>query len=205
MNGDSGYAAIQVGRKSGDEHFMRNGQPLRVTLLGFWRWSASDLVSNATRGILAEYIVASALGMAEGVRAQWDAFDIRTPSGVRVEVKSAAYLQSWFHREPSIIQFGIRPTREWTASTNELSADLRRRADVYVFCALNHKEKHSLNPLNLDQWEFYILPASILNAKCPTQKTIGLTRLLELDPCRARYEEIASCIERVGDRTGSIT
>lgn len=205
MNGDSGYAAIQVGRKSGDERFMRNGQPLEATLLGFWRWSASDLVSNATRGVLAEYIVASALGIAEGVRAEWDAFDLRTRSGIKLEVKSAAYLQSWFHRKLSTIQFDIRATREWAASTSELSADVRRQADVYVFCVLNHKEKHSLDPLNLDQWEFYILPASILNAECPTQKTIGLTRLLELGPCRARYEEIASCIERVGDRTGSIT
>ncbi len=69
-------------RKTGDERFHRAGQPLDLSLLGFWKWSASDLVSNATRGILAEYIVASALGIAEGVRAEWDAFDLEMKSGI---------------------------------------------------------------------------------------------------------------------------
>lgn len=56
----------------------------------------SDLVSNATRCRLAEYIVARALGISTaGVRDEWAAYDLITPDGIRIEVKSAAYLQSW--------------------------------------------------------------------------------------------------------------
>lgn len=71
---------------------------LDFDVYGFWRWRCSDLVSNATRGVLAEYIVAKALGVAEGVREEWASYDLTTPGGTRIEVKSAAYIQSW-HQE----------------------------------------------------------------------------------------------------------
>ena len=193
----TGFPPLKVERKTGDERFYRNGNPLDLSLLSFWRWSASDLVSNATRGILAEYIVANALGLADGVRAEWDAFDLLTKDGLKIEVKSAAYLQSWHHKKLSVITFGIRPTRLWNATTNELATELKRQADIYVFCVLSHKEKDSLDPLNLDQWEFYILRASVLDKKFLTQKTIGLASLLKLNPCIAKYEEIAGCIEKL--------
>jgi hypothetical protein len=147
MSMTEGFAKLDVTRKTGDEPFHHHGQKLDLKLNDFWSWSASDLVSNATRGILAEYIVASALGVADGVRAEWDAYDLLTPSGVRIEVKSAAYLQSWFHKKFSNIVFGIRPTRSWGASIN----DLRRQGDIYVFCVLYHKDKATIDPLNLEQ------------------------------------------------------
>ncbi len=193
---DTGFPQLQVTKKTGAERFHRNETPLDLTLLGFWQWSASDLVSNATRGVLAEYIVANALGIAEGVRAGWDAFDLLTKFGVKIEVKSAAYLQSWYHKKLSTISFGIRPTRSWEADTNKLATEVKRQADVYVFCVLNHKEKDSLDPLNLEQWEFYILRASVLDEKYPTQKSIRLASLLKMNPYVAKYEEIAACVEK---------
>ncbi|HYO48528.1 MAG TPA: hypothetical protein VEW94_01655 [Chloroflexia bacterium] len=191
-----GYAPLVIAPKTGDERLHVGNQPLDKMLLDFWRWSASDLVSNAARGIFAEYIVANALGLAEGVRAEWDAYDLVTPSGVKIEVKSAAFLQTWYHRKLSTIRFSIRPTKGWDAVTNELSPELKRQADVYIFCLLKHQDKASIDPLNLDQWEFYVLRASVLDATFPTQKSIGLAALLRLNPCIAKYEEIASCVEK---------
>ncbi len=192
-----GFPKLDVILKTGDEAFHKAGQPLDLKLIDFWRWSASDLVSNATRGILAEYIVACALGVAKGVRAEWDAFDLLTPSGVRVEVKSAAYLQSWSHKTLSKIIFSIRPTRGWDADTNRYDNDLRRQGQIYVFCVLNHTDKATVDPLNFEQWEFYILSADILNEKFPVQKTISLSSLLKLNPCHAKFEEIAACIQEL--------
>src|SRR6266851_1966408 len=55
--------------KTGHETFHANARGLGLTLSDFWRWSLSDLVSNATRGRLAEFIVADALGIStRGVR-----------------------------------------------------------------------------------------------------------------------------------------
>lgn len=58
------YPEIKISRKTGKESFHENGSPLGNSLLSFWQWSASDLIGNAMRGILAEYIVATAVGKA---------------------------------------------------------------------------------------------------------------------------------------------
>jgi hypothetical protein len=134
-------------------------------LLDFWRWSAYDLVSNATRGVLAEYSVATALGIADGVRSEWNSFDLLTKDGIKIKVKSAAYLQSWGHEERSKIIFGIRPTRLWSSTDGTTEAEAKRQANVYVFCLFKHDDKDSLDPLDLDQWEFYLLRASVLDER----------------------------------------
>jgi len=43
---------LTVVKKTGSERFQAGEHKLDFALLDFWRWSASDLVSNATRGIL---------------------------------------------------------------------------------------------------------------------------------------------------------
>ena len=173
MNMDK-LSAIEVTRKCGDEPFELNGSSLPINLLSFWQWSASDIVGNAMRGILAEYIVASAVNSATGTRTQWDAYDIETPEGIKVEVKSGAYIQSWQQKRHSAIQFGIRPTQGWESESNEYASEIMRQADIYVFCLLEHKEQDTLNPLNLDQWVFYVLSTSSLNELVGLQKTISL-------------------------------
>jgi len=75
------YPAIAITRKNGNEPFLVNGQPLSLNLLDFWQWSSSDLVGNALRGVLAEYIVASAVGSIDGTRTEWDAFDKKHQKG----------------------------------------------------------------------------------------------------------------------------
>ena len=72
----------------------------------------------ASRGRLAEYIVAKALVCADGTRREWDPFDIEW-DGIRVEVKSSAYIQTWAQRELSSPTFDISPTRHWCAETGE--------------------------------------------------------------------------------------
>ncbi len=48
------HGPIDVKSKTGEESFTENGQKLNFDLKSFWRWSMSDLVSNTTRGVLAE-------------------------------------------------------------------------------------------------------------------------------------------------------
>ncbi|AUD04054.1 hypothetical protein [Spirosoma pollinicola] len=112
----AGYDALKIKIKTGDEHFHSKGRLLDTTLLDFWRWSSSDLVNNTLRGKLAEYLVTQALGIASSLRTEWDSFDLMTSTGLQIEVKSAAYLQSWYHKKLSSISFGIRPTLGWDAA-----------------------------------------------------------------------------------------
>jgi hypothetical protein len=172
---------LRAPRRTGDEPFHSTGKPLGFSLLEFWRWNVSDLVSNATRGRLAEFLVAKALGGPEtAVRDEWAAFDLETSDGIRIEVKSAAYLQSWNQRELSRISFGVRRTRAWDPDTNRQSNTLARQAHVYVFALLAHQDKSTLDPLNVDQWSFYVLPTRTLDAGTRSQHSITLKSLQKL-------------------------
>ena len=197
MEFTEGFPPLQLKSKNGNEHLHRSGQALEPTLLNFWQWFASDLANNVLRGVLAEYIVAKALGIETDVRRSWEPYDLTTPSGIKIEVKSAAYLQSWYHKKYSTISFGIKQTRAYDPDTNTFADEIKRQADVYVFCLLKHKDKSTLDPLDLDQWEFYILEASVLNEKYSARDSIGLTALQKLNSCKARYEEIATCVKKI--------
>lgn len=76
---------------SGDERLAGTD----LTVADFWSWGYSDLRENILRGVMAEFLVARALGAGQGTRVAWDNFDVLSPAGVRVEVKSSVYLQSW--------------------------------------------------------------------------------------------------------------
>lgn len=183
--------------KNGTEPFRNGGVLLNQTLLDFWRWSSGDLVSNTLRGILAEYIVACALDLPQETRVEWDAFDLKTAQGLKIEVKSAAYLQSWDQKALSKISFSIQPTRAFEAVTNDHSGGLRRQADIYVFCLLHHQDKATLDPLDMTQWTFYLLRASVLDERFPVQKSIGLAGLLKLNPMQCAYEDLEAVIYAV--------
>ena len=168
-------------RKTGGEHFHAGGEKLNATLLDFWQWSASDLVSNATRGVLAEYMVSLALeGCPKGIRREWDAYDLKLSEGTKVEVKSAAYLQSWKQTRPSTILFNVGKRRWWDAESGMSSAEPSRHANVYVFALLKHTERETLDPLNVSQWDFFVLPTRALNERTRSQQSITLPSLENL-------------------------
>ena len=192
--------ALDPIRKTGGESFLFNGESTNIKLQEFWSWSSSDVLNNAMRGVLAEFIVASSLGIADSCRVEWDAYDIITKEGKKIEVKSAAYLQSWKQSRLSNIGFDIRPTCSLNSETNIYNNDQIRQADIYVFCILSHKDKLTVNPLDLDQWDFYIIDTAILNEVYPHQKRISLNPLLGLNPIKARYSEIKKAIDIILNR-----
>lgn len=191
--------ALRAPRRTGGEPFHREGEPLGFEVADFWAWSVSDLVSNATRGLLAEYLVARALGISTaGVRNEWDPYDLETPSGIRIEVKSAAYLQAWYQRRLSTIAFSIPGTRAWDPETGRFSAEAKRQADVYVFALLAHQDKATLDPLDVTQWQFFVLPTAVLNAHIPSQRSIALARLRGLCRDCVGFDELAAAVEQAG-------
>jgi len=183
--------------KSGNEHFHFDGDAIDLTLLSFWQWSSSELLGNALRGVLAEFIVSIDIGCENSVREEWDAYDLISPTGIKIEVKSGSYLQSWAQKELSKISFSIGKTKGWEAATNEYSDEFKRQADVYVFCVLSHQDKETIDPLNLAQWDYYVLSTEMLNEKIGNQKTISLSSLLKLQPKKCKFGEIGKAINDV--------
>ena len=191
------YPALKIRRKTGNECFTFRGRPIEHSVLHFWQWYASDFLSNSLRGVLAEFIVACALGVLAETRLEWDAYDLVTKSGKKVEVKSAAYIQTWDQNKPSRIVFGIAPTFGWEASTNTYHSKMKRHADVYVFCVLKHKNQETIDPLNLDQWDFYTLPTKKLEEQAPRQKTIALSRIKALGAELTDFGGLSTCIDKI--------
>ena len=191
---------VKAERKTGDEVFSLGQTPMDFNLGSFWQWSGSDLLGNALRGRLAEFIVGKAIGSDSAVREEWGSYDLVSPTGTKVEVKSSSYLQSWAQKQHSSISFGIKPTLGWSAELNEYEDTKRRQADVYVFCVFKHKSKLSADPMNLDQWDFYVLPTPTLEDNLRNQKQIGLKALLSLKPEHATFEELASAVERAREQ-----
>ncbi|MFF0568266.1 hypothetical protein ACFYT7_11485 [Streptomyces sp. NPDC004041] len=198
MNGNLGPLAVT--RLSGAEPIQTNGETVG-SLGGFWSWAYSDVSNNALRGVLAEYIVAMALGAAAGTRIGWDAVDIRTSEQWSVEVKSTAYLQSWTQARPSAASFDIEPKGSWDPETNTTSTEKRRHADVYVFCLLHHQNKLTLDPLDLGQWTFFVLPTRVLNDRHPHQKTITPSSLQRLDPLQVDFAGLAKAVALCAEDT----
>ena len=185
---------INIKVKSGQEQLTSNGSTIGIKLIDFWKWSVSDLISNATRGRLAEFIVASALGIdMENVRDEWSAYDLISPEGIKIEVKSAAYIQSWHQRDFSKINFSIKTARYWDRSTNVQHPTPSRHSDFYVFCLLKHQDQPTLDPMNLDQWEFYVVSTVEISNYKRSQSSITLKSLLNLTQS-LKYSELRQAI-----------
>ncbi len=185
---------IETQRKTGAEPLHAKGTPLGVSLQEFWQWSGSDLISNSQRGILAEFLVAHALGVDTGVRTEWDAYDVKTDSGIKIEIKASGFVQSWAQEKLSSVGFDIAPKLSWDASTNISATEAGRPADVYVFAVHSHMDQASIDPLNVNQWEFYVLATSVLDQQCGTQKRISLGLLQMLCPRAVSFEGLCEAV-----------
>ena len=165
--------------KTGDENLTFAGENINYKLLDFWKWSVSDLLSNATRGIFAEFIVATAMNidLTTDAREEWSEYDLETWEWgkIRIEVKSSSYLQTWDQRNYSNIIFSIRK-RGNTSITKEKNK-FTRPSDVYVFCLLNHMDKKTVDPLNMDQWSFYVVSTNKINNVFKEKNSISLKSL----------------------------
>ncbi|MRH98945.1 hypothetical protein GH721_00235 [Kriegella sp. EG-1] len=177
---------IVTKKKSGTEMFQFNNKNLNINLLKFWSWNQSNLIENRTRGLLAEFIVKNALEIKSDYRVEYANYDLISNEGLKLEIISAAYIQSWTQKKHSEIKFGISPT-VGSKENPTFDGKKRRWSDYYIFCVLTNKDQNTINPLDLSQWTFYVLKTEILNIFKQNQKTIGLNSLLELRPFKCDY------------------
>jgi len=170
---------------SGEEHF--SGLDARVR--DFWRFAMSDLRMNNTRGYLAEFLVAQALGLSEVKRVEWDAYDLLF-EGIRIEVKSSAYLQAWPQERLSRIGFsGLRSTA--TDGTRALMAD------VYVFCVQASTTHVGYDPLDREQWKVHVVGREALTS-AGESIAYGTVRALSREPIP--WEGLSTAVRRAAPR-----
>jgi hypothetical protein len=164
-----------------------------ATIGDFWAWAYSDILLNTTRGVFAEFVVGSALGVVGGIRSPWDSFDLLyRESGI--EVKSSAYVQSWPQETPSAISWGIEERFAYDTATDTWGEEQVRSAKCYVFCLYTETDREASDVLDLDQWEFYVLSTELINRELGTQKRVGLGRIKRMtDP--VRYAQLMETVD----------
>lgn len=144
-----------------------------LTLGDFWSWAYSDVLNNRNRSIFAEFLVASAFGVLDTPRVEWDAVDLRY-RGKGIEVKSAAYLQSWQQEKLSEVRFGIAKKQGWDARANTYAPEPLRSANCYVFCLYPETDPNKVDVLDVNAWRFYVLATDQIERELGDQKSVGI-------------------------------
>ena len=114
------------------------------------------------------------------------------------EVYAIVYIQSWHQEQLSPIIFKVPKTRVWDEDTNQRSVDTRRQADVYVFALLAHTHQRTLDPLNVSQWEFFVVPTISLDHRIRSQHSIALPSLRALSGESVSFSKLKSAVEKAG-------
>jgi hypothetical protein len=193
------FAALPRKRRDGSEPFHDEGTNQDFDLLSFWQWGYSDIMSNTLRGVLAEYLVAQAMGAVQGIREEWAPYDLVDPNGVTIEITSAAYLQTWYQPRLSKITFACPKTKAWDPAKGKYEEQSRRQAQVYVFALLAHTEQDTLDPFNLAQWRFFVMPTAVLTDRVKSQHSITLKTLLGIHGPAVSFRALKDAVGQAGE------
>ena len=96
----------------------------------------------------------------------------------------------FLRRKESTPRFSIRQAFAWNPDTDTYSDEKIRDSDIYVFCLHKHRDKETLDLLDVSQWDFYILPTAALEREAKEQKTIGLASLYRLGARKVSFGQI---------------
>ena len=83
-------------------------------------------------------------------------------------------------------------THAWDPDTGH-APGARAVPDVHVFAVLAHVDPATIDPLNADQWAFYVVPAALLRAQAGALHTIALPALEAMGP-PVGFAELAAAV-----------
>lgn len=146
-----------------------------ATVVEFWRWAFGNLCDDTLKGLYVEWLVGRLLGLdlPLGGRNGGTNSDLILDDGIRIEIKSTAYWQSWklynetgralppeeieqrhFERLEKPLKFRLRRTRD---AVDRSGTEARLWSDLYVFAAHYEKDPRAMDLLDMRQWRFYCL------------------------------------------------
>ena len=165
--GDNHYSVRKEYR--GWETFSDNGRPLLrpTNVEEYWAWAHGNLAMNVERGLVAEYLVRHALELRDGPRDHWtEEIDLKVEGGT-IQVKSAAFMQSWEQSMDSKPQF--------TLKLDKLNCDL------FIFAVWwpqgGVRPGTPVSIIDVGQWQFYLITGDNLRAlEIPSYFALGLMR-----------------------------
>lgn len=181
---------------TGNETFDFNNESAGFNMLDFWQFEFSNIYDMQDE--ISEFIVAKALGIDVPYNKElWTLYDIYYKK-MRIEVKETSYYHPW-NVEGKVSKqrtFGITMANS-SYEDKEHPNKYERQNDIYVFCVVNGETRENANPLNLNNWDFYVIPTYVINEKCKKNKTISLNRIHSLGYKPIQYDELKKEIDKV--------
>lgn len=151
-----------------------------------------ETVNNFWQSVLSEFIVASSLDMiksdCEPFSDPCKPFDLLYHNKYGLSVKTAAYIQSSSAEHPDHISFSISPA--------QMKNETGYYCNAYIFCVYTAMSLNE-NPLDMNLWDFYVLPAKTIDREKPKQKIITLPSLLTLNPIKCTYLELKETVDNI--------
>lgn len=189
----------------GNEKFTLNNNELDFDILDFWIYKYSNIYNM--QEVIAEFIVEKALNIEKSYNTDyWTLFDILYRN-CRIEIKETSYYHPWNENGKISNQrtFGItKANSNYEDNDNDNENKFERQNDIYVFCLNTGTTKESSNPMNLNNWEFYTVPTSVINEKCGNNKTISLNKVRQLTKA-ITYDKLKESIDNLIDNNFTIT
>ena len=185
---------------SGKEQFTIHGKKTNMSMLEMWRMKYSNIYD--IHDSIAEYIVAKALGKEKLDNTDyWTLYDIDY-HGVRIEIKETAYYHSFNEAGAKRSQRRTFDIGKRYSKYKDSKSEKKRQNDIYVFCLNTGNEKEDSYPLEMDNWEFYVVPTKLINEKCGDNKTISLgkvktlTEITEYSNLKCKIDKIVNTIKK---------
>lgn len=182
---------------NGKEKFKFNNQDLDYGIYDFWLYKYSNIYN--LQEIIAEFIIEKALGLDKSQNIDsWTLYDLKYRN-YRIEIKETSYYHPWNEKGKISKQriFGITKANSNYDDSNSENR-FERQNDIYVFCLNTGTTKEESNPMNLNNWEFYIIPTYVINKVCGDNKTISLGRVRKLTD-KVSYDKIKETIDIIID------
>jgi hypothetical protein len=185
-----GFVPPRLPPLTGDEKFSAGD----ATVRDFWRWALGDLRMNNARGYLAEFLVARAVGASQPARIEWADFDVTAPNGARIEVKTSAYLQSWWQDKLSAPRFSlVGAAVAFDDERNEYYRDHRPRVNVWVFCLQTCRSHKEYQPLDVSQWCFWVASNAVIDDLA--QNSAALSTIERAAGPAMAWEDLRAAVE----------
>ena len=180
----------------GSEFFVAGDKSTDMTVLDVWKYHFCNRFNM--HEYFGEFLVAKALGVEEACNsAYWQLYDINYREK-RIEVKTSSYyhaFKKYLHTPISKKRvFGI--TKAYS-NYKDKNSSYERQNDIYVFCLNTGNTDVSSDPLNLNNWKFYIVPTEVINENCGDAKTISLQRIEKLGFEGVDYFSIKDVVDKL--------
>ena len=186
---------------NGNEQFIYQERALGFDMKDFWSFQYSNIY--ILHGEIAEFIVARALGVTDAQNSEyWTLWDVSYREK-RIEVKASGCYHLWNNNDniSSSRVFSIAKANGAYDYEKSGNKEFKRQNDIYVFCLNKGKTAEESYPLNLDNWEFYVVPTTFLDEHCGNQKTISLGRIQHFGFEAIGYDKLRGAIDNIIDKT----